>query len=216
MLIYWGLAYRISKNHSTEIKERRLFNASIFLFLGFVLGFISYYIMTYFYGYLRGYDYAISFSMSIFIYVTGYLGYTTEIKSSSASAPKYQNSSLGQNEKVKISEKLRQVMEAQKLFLEKDLTLQRLALSIETQKHHLSEVLNDELGEKFSDFVNKYRVEEAKKLLIEKHDVLTIHGIALESGFSNKTSFNKAFRRFEGCTPSEFRKQHTVNGVNPD
>ncbi len=216
MLIYWALAYRVYKHQKEELREQRLFKASIFLFLGFVLGFISYYIMTYFYGYLLGYDYAISFSMSLFIYVIGYLGYTTEAKVKQPATPKYQNSSLDAGEKVKISEKLKKVMESQKLFLEKDLTLQRLALSIETQKHHLSEVLNDELGEKFSDFVNRYRVEEAKKLLIEKHEVLTIHGIALEAGFSNKTSFNKAFRRFEGCTPSEFRKQYVVNGVNPD
>lgn len=216
MFLYWILAYRVLKKNEEGIKELRFVRVSMFLFSGFILGFLSYYIMIYFYGYLVGYDYAISFSMSIFIYVTGYLGYNTDMKSTSSSVPKYQNSSLDTQEKTKISEKLRQVMESQKLFLEKDLNLQRLALSIEIQKHHLSEVLNDELGEKFSDFVNRYRVEQAKKLLIEKHDVLTIHGIALESGFSNKTSFNKAFRRFEGCTPSEYRKQHVVNGVNPD
>ncbi|RNC86099.1 MAG: AraC family transcriptional regulator [Balneola sp.] len=217
LFLYWALAYGVIKKFGDALKDDRLVKVSSALFLGFALGFLSYYIMIEFYGYLKGYDYAISFSMSVFIYVTGYLGYSYgSKKETSVSTPKYQHSSLGSVEKKKISQKLIEVMGSNKLFLQKDLTLQRLAISIDMQKHHVSEVLNDELGEKFSDFVNRYRIEEAKKLLLEKHEVLTIHGIALESGFSNKTSFNKAFRRFVGCTPSEFRKQETAKGVNPD
>ena len=74
--------------------------------------------------------------------------------------------------------------------------------------YHLSQLLNENLNQKFYDFVNGYRVEEAKRALFDPaNDHLTILAVALEAGFSSKSAFNAAFKKFAGTTPSDFRKQ---------
>lgn len=72
--------------------------------------------------------------------------------------------------------------------------------------HHLSQAINQNLNTNFYKFVNAYRVEEVKKKLknpeFEKYSIL---GIAFESGFNSKSTFNKIFKEETGMTPSEFK-----------
>lgn len=104
--------------------------------------------------------------------------------------------------------KLKKVMEEEKLFLKSDLTLADLAKSIQTNTAYLSRVINDEFEMNFSNFLNKYRIEEAQKL-IENHklDVMTFEGIAKSCGFISRSSFNQAFKKFTGMTPTEFSQK---------
>ncbi len=104
--------------------------------------------------------------------------------------------------------KLKKVMEEEKLFLKSDLTLADLAKSLQTNTAYLSRVINDEFAMNFSNFLNKYRIEEAQKL-IENHklDVMTFEGIAKSCGFLSRSSFNQAFKKFTGMTPTEFSQK---------
>ncbi|MBP6750868.1 MAG: helix-turn-helix transcriptional regulator [Xanthomonadaceae bacterium] len=91
---------------------------------------------------------------------------------------------------------------------EPDLNLADLARRLGTNTQYLSRALNDGLGLSFSQFVNRLRIEEAKRRLSEAprgRDGADITTIALEVGFGSKASFNRAFRALVGATPSEYR-----------
>jgi AraC-like DNA-binding protein len=97
-------------------------------------------------------------------------------------------------------------MKEQKPFTDGELSLQKLAESLSIPPHHLSQIINERLGQTFSDFINSYRVEEAKQRLLDprfKH--LSLLGIAVDVGFNSKSSFNAVFKKHTNMTPSEFR-----------
>jgi YesN/AraC family two-component response regulator len=102
---------------------------------------------------------------------------------------------------------LTQHMAQAKPYLESDLTLTALAKSLDLNPYHLSQVLNEGFGENFYKFINRYRVEESKRLLLNPaFSHYTLLAIASEAGFSSKTTFNKTFKEHTGLTPSEFIK----------
>lgn len=124
---------------------------------------------------------------------------------------KYEKSALTDPELEIISEKMNRVMLDDKLFLNSELSISNLAQATGFSSAQISQTLNRKIGENFFDFVNKYRVEDVKeKLLDQTNDHLSILGIAFESGFSSKSTFNKCFKRFTGITPSAFKKLNNV------
>ena len=80
-----------------------------------------------------------------------------------------------------------------------------MARRLQTQKHTLSQYLNDSMGKSFSNFVNGYRVASAIEML-RSNKVLTIEGIGNECGFKSNTSFYTAFKKHKGMTPAQFKK----------
>lgn len=105
------------------------------------------------------------------------------------------------------AKKINKLMTDEKLYLNEHLGLRELALQLEADPNLISYILNNHLKSTFYDFVNKYRVEEVKTRLNNpayKH--LTLLGIALESGFNSKTTFNRVFKQVTGITPTEFQK----------
>ena len=99
-------------------------------------------------------------------------------------------------------------MEEDKLYLNSDLTLNDLADFIKISPNYVSQVINEELNQNFFDFVNAYRVEEARKQLTDPaKNHLSVLGIAEESGFKAKSTFNKVFKELTDTTPSQYRKQ---------
>jgi AraC-like DNA-binding protein len=73
--------------------------------------------------------------------------------------------------------------------------------------NHLSQVINAELNKSFFDFINEYRIAEAKRRLLDgRFEHYSILAIALEVGFNNKASFNRVFKKHTRMTPSDFVK----------
>ena len=102
-------------------------------------------------------------------------------------------------------QRLHHLLETEKVYLEADLNLPALAQRAGLSTHELSYVLNEGFGVNFSQFINAYRVAEAQRLLASaQHQHLSIVGIAFEAGFSSKTTFNTAFKKVTGLTPSQF------------
>jgi AraC-like DNA-binding protein len=102
-------------------------------------------------------------------------------------------------------------MEDKKPFLDSDLSLAQLAKLMDLTPHQLSYLINAVFDENFFLFVNRYRVEKVKELLLNKEkNHLSIMGIAFESGFNSKTSFNTAFKKISSETPSEFKKRSST------
>lgn len=103
--------------------------------------------------------------------------------------------------------KLTELMEQKKPYLDSDLSLVSLAKLIKLSPHQLSYLINVGFDENFFWFVNKYRVERVKELLTDtQNNHLSILGIAFESGFNSKTSFNTTFKKICSQTPSQFKK----------
>lgn len=123
-------------------------------------------------------------------------------------AGRYRRSGLTTNRAIELHERLERLMESDKPWLENDLTLQALATRSDMSPHHLSQVLNDYVGSSFFDFVNKYRVREVQRCVVDPaYRSQSLLEIALASGFNSKTAFNEAFRKHAGCTPSAWRNQ---------
>jgi len=110
--------------------------------------------------------------------------------------------------------KLETLMASEKLYLDNELSLPQLAEAVGVSVHDLSFLLNEKIGLNFFQFVNGYRVEEAKQIMLsDKYKHLNILGIAYSAGFSSKTTFNTVFKTQTGMSPSEFMKQH--KSTNP-
>jgi len=105
--------------------------------------------------------------------------------------------------------KLLHLMDEERLFLDPDLTLNKLSLRLRVHYNHLSRIINERFGLSYNDFINKYRIEEArKKLAVPEEKESTILDIAYSTGFYSKSVFNAAFKKFTGMTPTEYRKKH--------
>lgn len=106
-----------------------------------------------------------------------------------------------------ISRKLLEFMISKQPYLDEDLSLLKLSQQLEVSTHQLSQVINQNLNTNFYQLVNSYRVEEVKKKLKDpQFSKWSILGIAFESGFNSKSTFNKIFKEETGMTPSEYKK----------
>jgi len=120
---------------------------------------------------------------------------------------KYESSNLQNTQKEKYLKILLHHIEKEKSFLEPELTLAQLSEQTKIPSHYLSQVINEKIHCNFLDFINKYRIQEAKaKLANRKFDHYTIIAIAFEAGFNSKTTFYSAFKKHVGTTPSAYRK----------
>ncbi len=105
-----------------------------------------------------------------------------------------------------LQEKLKNVLEKEKIFLDEELTLVKLSKAIETTDKKLSKLLNQFMKVTFYDFVNSYRIDEFKeKIQSSIYNDFTIEGIANECGFKSKASFYRVFKKETGVSPSEFK-----------
>lgn len=179
-----------------------------YTFAGYVACFIGYYIMAWT-GILQlKYDYMVSLGMSVFIYYLGYRGLKSSQVLPEENVEKYSNSTLTHDALIYIVNKLDQVMEKDKLFVNGDLKLQDLANTLDVSVHSLSQAINSGKNQKFNDYLNELRVQEAQRLMtIESYKNLKLIAIALDSGFNNKTSFLNAFKKHTGHSPSEYREK---------
>lgn len=124
--------------------------------------------------------------------------------------PKYESSSLNKQDAEEILESLIKIMQTEKPYLNEKLTISDLAGSLNISRHHLTQVLNENLGKNFYTFINEYRIEDVKNLLTDKNKKhLTILALAYECGFNSKSSFNTIFKKYTGYTPSEFIKKNS-------
>lgn len=106
-----------------------------------------------------------------------------------------------------IIQKLQNVMSQEKLYLFHDLNLDTVAQRISVPRHHISNVLNKSLNTNFFDYINKFRVEEAKrKIKDETLKNYTLIALGSEAGFNSKASFYRNFKRYENMTPLEYKQ----------
>ena len=99
-------------------------------------------------------------------------------------------------------------MDVQKLFLKQNLNIDEFSKRINLPVKEVSAVINKHYGTNFFEFMNSYRVEEAKRLLGDaQHADMTVMDVLLHAGFNSKSAFHRFFNRLVGMSPTEFRKQ---------
>lgn len=118
---------------------------------------------------------------------------------------KYEKSALSAEASERLSRKLRNAMEVDNLHRDANLSLWALARHIGASSNYISQTLNEVIGESFFDFVNSYRIAEAKTLLATTNE--SVLNITYDVGFNARSSFYNAFKRHTGQTPTSYRKK---------
>jgi len=123
--------------------------------------------------------------------------------------PKYERSSLNEQDIELYLARIIKYMEDQKPYLDGELTIQEMSDQLGISKHHITQVINTKLIKNFYAFINEYRIEEVKRRLSDpQYRHLKIMSIAYDSGFNSKSSFNTIFKNSTGMTPSQYLKKY--------
>jgi len=124
---------------------------------------------------------------------------------------KYKHSSLHlePDEAEEYTRQLLYLIEIEKVYQDPDISLNFLAERLKLSPRNLSQVINEQLKKGFHELINKYRVKEARKMLISPDTAYqSVLEIGYEVGFNSKSAFNRAFKHFTQMTPSQFRKKY--------
>jgi AraC-like DNA-binding protein len=221
VILYMAWSVKILWNHSQDIKNSFSSLDKInlhwlrFLIIGFT---VTWLFALYFDMQSKSdddWDY-VWLLVSLMIYLIGYMGlkqpeiFAGHLIEGASDSPedkkKYKKSALTEDIAKKYQMKLQVYMQNQKPHLNSNITLPQLAQNLSISVHHLSQVINDKMNQNFFEFINQFRVEEAKKMLTDpQNNNLTIAAIGYESGFNSNSSFNSVFKKATGKTPSQYR-----------
>jgi len=195
--------------NSTDIRWLKIVDLSMLLVLAFVSLFLVIFFITR--SYNRNFDYLYVLPTAMLIYLISYkLAGVQWLVSAPVTgrAAKYEKSSLKPEQAQTYLQLLEHFVAEKKPYLNNELRLFDLAEMVGIPPHHLSQVINEQLQTSFFDYINRSRIDEAKRL-IKSHPDSSLLEIAFKAGFNNKTSFTNAFKKFSGQTPLEFRRSNT-------
>lgn len=190
-------------------------------FIVFALAYASYFILLRFPFFNPLWDYHISAVMTAMIYLIAWAGYVQPgvfdgFRWSESNNPaKYRNSGLTPEASRSLLQNLELLMREERIYHDPEISLEKLSKLLQASKHHVSQVINEHLGVSFFEYVNQLRVEEARNLLSEttRSDLHVIE-IAYAVGFNNKVSFNAAFKKATGMTPTVYRLNHGASDIS--
>lgn len=113
-----------------------------------------------------------------------------------------------------LEEKINNIIIIQKKYKEKDYSAKQLAEDLNTNTRYISAVVNVRFHMNYTSFVNKYRIQEAMSILVDRrYQDLNMEDISDMVGFANRQSFYASFFRINGITPREYRLAHTPAGA---
>lgn len=220
MFFYGFLIYNRFKDHrKIGYKEKIWLQWLIASYLIFVLLFIIFFVLVRFDLMDRKYDYFIDGAITFFIGMVAYFGFVQpEVfkgqKPLSKLIPlyrKYSKSGLSEALSIDLKNRLIKIMKDEKPYLKSDLRMNELANLLKVSRNHTSQIINEHFNLSFFDFINRYRVEEAKILLSDPDEDLNITAVAYQVGFNNRASFYKAFKKFTNQNPTTFLKHLQVS-----
>lgn len=161
-------------------------------------------------------DYLFYLMMVVFIFLLGYWGHqqgsifsisqiTNHQKKAFNSDISEQPVSTGFEKEAQI---IKNIMVEKKPYLEPMLTIHELAGLVDTPPHQLSKIIHKEFKKNFYEFINYYRIEYFKELIISnKYKNFTILAVAYECGFNSKSAFNRIFKEQTGKTPRDYKQE---------
>jgi len=119
---------------------------------------------------------------------------------------KYAHSHINGVDIDSVKNRLIEIMELEKAFADEDISLKGIANELGVTTHQLSQILNERIKKNFNTFVNEYRINEAKQLLVDDAE-RSIRSIGVASGFNSYVTFCTTFTKMAGRSPSQFRKE---------
>ena len=182
-------------------------------FSGCVLSYFVYYVLSYSNVLELSHDYMITIMMSICIAVISYFGFNQpEIfngKPIGEIIPliKYKKTGLSELHSLKMKEELLRIMDIDKPYLKSDIRLDDIATLLGINRHQASQIINEHFNLNFYDFINRYRVEAAVRVLEQEEIAINMKEIAYDVGFNNYVSFYKSFKKYTGFLPTHFKKR---------
>ena len=158
--------------------------------------------------------YYISFQQEIFPYrpeelsdIATILQPPQKTESNPQKKPAKEDNLLSKDVRESLTQQLKELMKSEKPHLENDISLPKLAAILKVRSHQLSYLLNNHFNENFYAFINRHRIEESKRILLNpKLQHLSMVGVAFEAGFNSKTTFNTTFKKITGLTPTQYKK----------
>lgn len=165
------------------------------------------------------YSQVLSMAMHAFVVALAYaaIGQSTLVpviaRGAETEAGKYQRSGLREHSARFLIDKLNRGMAEHQYYLDSDISLEGLANELSISSHHLSQLLNEHLNKTFYEYINEQRIRYAQDLMLNAPGK-TIMDVSIESGYNNKNSFNNAFKRHAGMTPSAFRQKQQNNSTS--
>lgn len=220
-LVYYKLSHylKTKKQNTSQDKLKQInwlyFFNSLILLYGLLM-FLYYVLVSLDIGGIEK-DYYISFVLCIAVYCIGYIGMDNpdllkgEKFLQRIPPLKYTNTPLKKDYLENTMVCLEQLMTTEKVYLDADINLQKIAQKTAIPRHHISQALNQHHGKTFNEFINYYRIEHACQLLQESPDNIQIKTIMYNSGFNNRASFNNNFKKFKGMTASQYLNQQLQN-----
>lgn len=126
--------------------------------------------------------------------------------SSKPGSGKYEKTGLSRSYSLELKNRLLEIMEVEKVYLDPELRLDHIAKMLHISRHHASQVINENFDMGFNDFINAHRIDEAKKRLLSgfENSPETMSDIAYSCGFNNRASFYREFKKKTNRTPKEF------------
>jgi len=142
-----------------------------------------------------------------YLSATGFLRDAAQANSYVGEVKKYRKTSLPKDVAGKLKSDLEGIMLKARPYLDSRLNLSDLSEMINCSPNQLSQLLNENIGKNFYDYVNEYRLGYFRELTKDpRNKQFTFLSLAYESGFNSKTTFNSFFKKSTGLTPSEYLK----------
>jgi AraC-like DNA-binding protein len=213
---------KLLENNFSETKKIDLHKCQDLLRLFFVICLVS--IIIFIAGFFIPFHFVmannlVGLAISILIYILAYMSWSrpefkvqqlvplsAEQNSDYTEEKSRSTLHLSDEHYQKLSSQLEKLIVDDKVYLESELSLAQLSEKLKIQPYQTSELISRQYQESFFDLINRNRIDEVKRRL---HDPafshLSILGVALDCGFNSKSSFNTAFKKFTGQTPSQYR-----------
>lgn len=200
LILSWQRTYQHVKLQTSDLKElmnQHLLELSVLA--GNSLIWFSYYTSRYT-SYIAG---ALSFSFITYLTLIVYFRQRNTLPPSTQQ--KYADKELDEQTITTLKDSLETLMTEQKLYTDANLTLPAVAKKLGTNVPVLSQFLNQNLNTPFTQYVNQFRIDEAKRLLLDNKS-LSIESIAEQCGFNSQSTFYTAFKKLTDTTPAKFRQ----------
>ena len=218
---YWIVSYRLFlyfRNQTSKEVSYVLKTSFFHYFLLSVLVCLVCWLLVYIVGLLghswleRSFRPFIWIGLAQLILYISYYGFKNpEIYKLAAQLPakKYAASKLTKSDLDRLKEKLDQLMDEKKPYLNKELLKADLSDMLGIQNPEMARLLNERIGMNFFEYVNYYRIKEFVAIAqTDEASRLTFFGLAQEAGFKSKTTFNSSFKKLMGVSPTEYFKQN--------
>ena len=226
VLLYLAFTFQLFYNYRKKIMQ--YFSNTFTLELNWILSFLILFTIAFLYNVIQsivgnyidlGYQQRWWLNLlvaiiTLYFGIKGYFTDTSKLKTLSFSFFPSQDAipnQISSNEKKPISKVdldiVKNLMDVHKSYLNPELNLSDLADQAHMSRAQLSEIINSGFGKNFNDFVNEYRVEAFKAMLKEnKHEQLSLLGIAQDCGFNSKATFNRVFKKLTNVSPTQYLK----------